>query len=195
MLPLLGKGGSYRSFDKILEIPGGYFADFADWSRLAMMRNRRTLEQLHRLQRDAVDPAPIGRMIALVEHEQGFPLYDAVGTLKRALSSQTHAEFRFDGGDVDIAADIARVDFEAWIAPDLIRIEAAMDRALTKAGVAADGIDRVFLTGGSSLIPAIRAIFDRRFGSDRIATGGELTSIAHGLALIGEEPDPAQWAA
>ena len=195
VLPLLGKGGSYRSFDKILEIPGGYFADFADWSRLAMMRNRRTLEQLHRLQRDAVDPAPIGRMIALVEHEQGFPLYDAVGTLKRALSSQTHAEFRFDGGDVDIAADIARVDFEAWIAPDLIRIEAAMDRALTKAGVAADGIDRVFLTGGSSLIPAIRAIFDRRFGSDRIATGGELTSIAHGLALIGEEPDPAQWAA
>ncbi|MCC5641151.1 hypothetical protein LC593_36145, partial [Nostoc sp. CHAB 5844] len=56
-------------------------------------------------------------------------------------------------------------------------------------------IDRVFLTGGSSLIPAIRALFDHRFGSERIATGGELTSIAHGLALIGEESDPAEWAA
>src|SRR5690606_40319915 len=64
-----------RSFDKLLEIPGGYFADFADWSRLALMRNRRTLDELRRLQRDAVDPAPIGRMIALIEHEQGFPLY------------------------------------------------------------------------------------------------------------------------
>jgi hypothetical chaperone protein len=45
----------------------------------------------------------------------------------------------------------------------------------------------VFLTGGSTLIPAIRAISDRRFRTERIATGGELTSIAHGLALIGEK--------
>lgn len=195
VLPLLGKGGSYRSFDKILEIPGGYFNDFADWSRLAMMRNRRTIEELRRLQRDAVDPAPIGRMIALIEHEQGFPLYDAVGRVKRALSEQEEAEFRFAGGGVEIAIPVRRADFEAWIADDLVRVEAAMDAALAKAGLAADAIDRIFLTGGSSLIPAIRAIFDRRFGAGRIAVGGELTSIAHGLALIGEESDPAEWEA
>ncbi|MGN6692279.1 MAG: Hsp70 family protein [Sphingopyxis sp.] len=195
ILPLLGKGGSYRSFDKILEIPGGYFNDFADWSRLAMMRNRRTIEELRRLQRDAVDPAPVGRMIALIEHEQGFPLYDAVGRVKRALSESEEAEFRFAGGGVEIAVPVRRADFEAWIADDLARIEAGMDAALAKAGLAADAIDRVFLTGGSSLIPAIRAIFDRRFGAGRIAVGGELTSIAHGLALIGEEPDPSEWAA
>lgn len=193
VLPLLGKGGSYRSFGKLLEIPGGYFNDFADWSRLALMRNRRTLEDLRKLERDAVDPAPIGRMIALVENEQGFPLYDAVGRVKRALSSDTHAEFRFDGGGVRIAADVARADFEAWIATDLVRIEAAMDVALAKAGLGADAIDRVFLTGGSSLIPAIRAVFERRFGDARIETGNELTSISHGLALIGETEDLAQW--
>jgi len=53
----------------------------------------------------------------------------------------------------------------------------------------------VFLTGGSSLIPAIRDIFFRRFGHDRIATGGELTSIAHGLALVGQEANLTEWAA
>jgi hypothetical chaperone protein len=195
VLPLLGKGGSYRSFDKVLEIPRGYFSDFADWSRLALMRNRRTLDELRRLERAALDPEPIGRMIALIEGEQGFPLYDAVGQLKRALSSQDRAEFHFSGGGVEIGAEVRRADFAQWIADDLQRIEAAMDAALAKAGVAAGAIDRVFLTGGSSLIPAIRAIFDRRFGEERIATGGELTSIAHGLALIGEEPDPAEWAA
>ena len=194
VLPLLGKGGSYRSFDKILEIPGGYFADFADWSRLAMMRNRRTIDDLRRLQRDAVDPESIARMIALIEHEQGFPLYDAVGRVKRALSGQEEAEFQFSGGGVDISAAVRRADFEAWIADDLVRVEAALDDALAKAAIEAGAIDRVFLTGGSSLIPAIRAIFDRRFGAGRIASGGELTSIAHGLALIGAEPDPAEWA-
>ncbi|MGQ2936674.1 MAG: Hsp70 family protein [Sphingopyxis sp.] len=195
VLPLLGKGSQYRSFDKLLEIPGGYFADFGDWSRLAMMRNRRTIEEIRRLQRDAERPDLIGRMIALIEHEQGFPLYDAVGKLKRALSSNDHAEFHFAGGGIEIGADVRRTDFEQWIADDLRRIEAAMDQALARAGVVPAAIDRVFLTGGSSLIPAIRAMFDRRFGENRIATGGELTSIAHGLALIGEESDPAEWAA
>jgi hypothetical chaperone protein len=195
VLPLLGKGSHYRSFDKILEIPGGYFADFGDWSRLAMMRNRRTLDEIRRLQRDAERPELIGRMIALIEHEQGFPLYDAVGKLKRALSGSEHAEFHFAGGGIEIGAEVRRADFEQWIADDLKRIEAAMDQALVRAGVSPDAIDRVFLTGGSSLIPAIRALFERRFGEERIATGGELTSIAHGLALIGEESDPAEWAA
>lgn len=194
VLPLLGKGGSYRSFDKVLEIPRGYFSDFADWSRLALMRNRRTLDELRRLERAALDPEPIARMIALVEAEQGFPLYDAVGQLKRALSSQDRAEFHFSSGGVEIAAEVRRTDFEQWIADDLQRIEAAMDAVLAKAGIAAGQVDRVFLTGGSSLIPAIRALFRRRFGEARIATGGELTSIAHGLALIGEEADPSEWA-
>lgn len=195
VLPMLGKGGRYRSFGKLLDIPGGYFADFANWSRLALMRNRRTLDELRKLQRDAVDPVPVGRMIALVEHEQGFPLYDAVGRVKRALSADPQAEFRFEGGGVAITAEVRRADFESWIAEDLVRIEATMDTALARAALPAEAIDRVFLTGGSSLIPAIRALFTRRFGEDRIATGGELTSIAHGLALIGDEDDPSQWAA
>ncbi|CAN5372933.1 Hsp70 family protein [soil metagenome] len=195
VLPLLGKGGNYRSFGKLLPIPGVYFVDFADWSRLALMRNRRTLDELRKLQGDATDPDAIGRMIALIEHEQGFPLYNAVGQLKRALSSEEQAEFSFAGGDVEIVAKVNRAEFEDWISDDLRRIEATMDEVLARAGTLPDGIDRVFLTGGSSLIPSIRAIFERRFGTERIATGGELTSIAHGLALIGEQPDLAEWTA
>ncbi|AJP71934.1 Hsp70 family protein [Sphingomonas hengshuiensis] len=194
VLPMLGQGTQYRSFDKLLEIPRGYFADFGDWSRLALMRNRRTLEALHKLQHNAVEPEAIGRMIAIIENELGFPLYDAVGRLKRALSSQDSATFAFTGGGVDIAADVTRAEFESWIAPDLERIEATIDRSLAVSGVEGKAIDRVFLTGGTSLIPAVRRLFDARFGADRIATGGELTSIAHGLALVAQEEDVAAWA-
>ena len=159
------------------------------------MRNRRTLEELRRLQRNAVDPAAIERLITLIENEQGYPLYAAVGQLKRALSNETSAQFQFNGGGLEIAVEVERAAFEEWIAPDLSRIEQALDHALTRAGIAAEQIDRVFLTGGSSLIPAVRRLFDRRFGTDRIASGGELTSIAHGLARIGALPEPARWAA
>ncbi|MCC6941232.1 MAG: Hsp70 family protein [Novosphingobium sp.] len=195
ILPLLGKGGTYKSFDKVLEIPAGHFTDFGDWSRLALMRNRRTLEELARLKRAATDPAAIGRMIAVIEHELGHGLYEAVGHLKRALSVQDHAEFRFESDDLTIAADVARSQFESWIAPDLARIAETVDGALAAAGLGTEQIDHVFLTGGSSLIPAVRELFERRFGAGRIACGDELTSIAHGLALIGQTPDLGDWLA
>ncbi|MCV0382598.1 MAG: Hsp70 family protein [Erythrobacter sp.] len=193
VLPLLGKGGTYRSFDKVLEIPAGHYADFGDWSRLALMRNRRTLAELSRLQRSATDPAAIARMVAVIEGELGYALYDAVGLVKRALSSETQAEFVFDAPGLTIEAQVDRHDFESWIAEDLQRIALTVDAALDRAGVAPAQIDHVFLTGGSSQIPAVRRLFEQRFGESRIARGDELTSIAHGLGLMAAGADLADW--
>jgi hypothetical chaperone protein len=195
VLPMLGKGGLYRSFDKALEIPATYFNDFADWSKLALMRNRRTLAELDRLQKSALEPEAIGRMIAMIENELGFPLYDAVGRLKRALSSQETATFHFSGADVTIEAEVTRAEFESWIAPDVARMAGAVDEALGAAGLAEHQIDRVFLTGGTSLVPAVRQVFTSRFGEERIMSGGELTSIAHGLALVAQQDDLSPWTA
>ncbi|WP_374942951.1 Hsp70 family protein [Sphingomonas sp.] len=195
VLPRLGKGGNYRSFDKVLEIPRSYFADFADWSRLALMRNRRTLDELARLKRSALDPEAIARMIAVIEEELAFPLYDAVGQLKRALSQDERATFRFAGAGFEIEAAVTRAEFEGWIAVDVAAIAATIDTALADAGVQQGDIDRVFLTGGTSLVPAVRALFTARFGEAKIASGGELTSIAHGLALIAQEDDLSAWTA
>ncbi len=193
VLPLLGKGSTYRSFDKVLEIPAGHFTDFGDWSRLALMRNRRTLDELARLERGATSPAAIKRMIAVIENELGHSLYETVGQLKRTLSTQTRAEFRFQGPGIAIEAEVSRDDFERWIEPDLRRIAVTVDSALAKAGLLAHQIDHVFLTGGSSLIPAVRQLFEQRFGAGRIAQGNELTSIAHGLALLAVDPDLPNW--
>jgi hypothetical chaperone protein len=193
VLPLLGKGSEYRSFDKSLVIPGSYFADFSNWSRLALMRNRRTMEELKRLQRQAADPAAIARLIAVIDNELGYPLYDAIGRVKRSLSENQSATFRFSGAGLEIEAEVTRAMFETWIANDLARIEATVDTALLASGVGSGDIDHVFLTGGSSLISAVREIFARRFDAERVAAGGELTSIAHGLALIGQRDDVAEW--
>ena len=158
------------------------------------MRNRKTLTDLAKLQRSAIDPAPIGKMISIIEQELGYALYDAVGKVKRALSSAETAQFTFSGGGLSIEAEVSRANFERWIAPDLQLIEEAVDLALSRAGMVPAEIDRVFLTGGSSLVPCVRRLFSERFGHDRIASGNELTSIAHGLALIGSEPDLSAWA-
>jgi hypothetical chaperone protein len=81
---------------------------------------------------------------------------------------------------------VSRADFEAWIAPDLARIEGALDATLAAAGVDEGGVNRVFLTGGTSFVPAVRALMARRFGAERLEGGQEMVSIAVGLALIAD---------
>ncbi len=66
---------------------------------------------------------------------------------------------------------------------------------LAKTGTQPSAIDKVFLTGGTSFVPAIRRLFEERFDASRIESGGELLSIAHGLALIGQRDDIGLWTA
>jgi hypothetical chaperone protein len=191
--PELGKGSSYQSFGKVLPIPNRYYSAFARWDQLALMRASRDMREIRKLVREAVEPEKIERLVEVLDENYGYRLYRAVSDLKVALSSGEQAEFRFEAGTIDIARPVARAEFERWIAPELGQIQQAVDRALANAGLAADGIDRIFLTGGSSLVPAVREIFHRRFPRDRIETGAELESIASGLALIGRERDLTRW--
>ena len=77
--------------------------------------------------------------------------------------------------------------FEDWIAPDIARIAATVDAALAQAGLKEEAIDRVFLTGGTSFIPAVRRLFETRFGAHKVSAGGEFVAVAEGLALIGAD--------
>ena len=65
--------------------------------------------------------------------------------------------------------------------------EGALDEVLEKTNTAPGEIDKVFLTGGTSLVPAVRQLFERRFGPAKVAGGSEFVSVAEGLALIGAE--------
>ena len=84
---------------------------------------------------------------------------------------------------MDLRIPVTRREFESWIENDLQAIEESIDKLLNASGIHPRAVDRVFLTGGSSFVPAVRRIFEIRFGKDRIRSGNEFTSVAHGLAL------------
>jgi len=190
--PELGKGSSYRSLDKVLPVPNRYYSAFARWSQLALLKSSRELRELKSLARTALDPR-LEAFVELIEGDHGYPLYRAVSAVKEALSKAEAAAFRFQAGDIDISAEVARSDFETWIAPELAQIDVAMQQALDGAGLLPSSIDQVFLTGGSSLTPAVRRLFTDRFGAGKVATGGEFESIASGLSLIGASEDLPLW--
>lgn len=193
--PEIGKGSRFKSFDKVLDVPSNYYTSFSRWNQLSVFKTSREYADLKSLVRQSLEPDKLELFIDLVEHDEGYPLYQAVSATKMALSAGEEAEFRFAPLGRAGQKSVKRSEFETWIADDLARIEGALDEILTTTNTAPGTIDKVFLTGGTSFVPAVRRIFTDRFDASRIETGGELVSIAHGLALIGERDDIAQWVA
>ena len=185
--PLLGKGDVYSVMGKELPVPPEYFNGFARWHRLSLMRSPRTLREIEEVAAASAHPQRLRTLIRLIEDELGYQLYQTVSAVKAELSNNESAMLRFEHAGLAIEQRIDRHEFEGWIADDLKRMGVTIDQALERAGVRRDEIDRVFLTGGTSFVPAVRALFERRFGTRRVSGGGEFVSVAEGLALIGRD--------
>lgn len=183
VVPELGRGSKYRSpYGKILPVPNSIYLNFERWHQLSLMKSPAMMNKLAQLKTAALEPGRIDALIHIVSNDLGFLLFKAVERAKAELSSAEHSTFAFDDGPIRIEKQLTRAEFERWIAGELKAIADCVDRLMANSG-AGRSIDRVFLTGGSSFVPAVRRIFEERFGAEIIRTGDEFTSIARGLAL------------
>lgn len=191
--PLLGKGSKYKSWGKILEVPSSAYHSFARWNDLCLMRSPETVRDLKQLAAASLEPEKLRKFISLIEGAAAYTLYKSVSEAKTRLSFADSARFEFTAPGIHIDATLYRDEFETWIRADLDRIGSCVDRALGMAALEPSRIDRVFLTGGTSFVPAVRRIFEERFGSSKIDLGNEFVSIAHGLALIAGDENIDRW--
>lgn len=195
--PALGSDSFERSYAQAADRPGSIipavpawiYANLERWHYLSFLKTRNVAEILKSARARAQEPEKIEALINLVEEDLGYQLHQSVQRLKIDLSHQESAEFRFRDGSMDIVAKVSRAEFEGWISEELRSIERCVDSLLFDSKIAAREVDRVFLTGGTSFVPAVRRIFEARFGADRVRTGNEFTSVARGLALRAAEMD------
>jgi len=179
--PALGRGSRYR--DELggeAPVPAWLYGHLRRWHYLSFLKEPATLRLLERIAHGALERAQVARLVRVVDDDLGLVLHRAVEGAKVRLSTATADRVALDAVELDLP--IARTGFESWIAEDLARIERVLDDVLARAGVAAAEVDRVFATGGSSLVPAVRDCLARRFGAERLVGGEELTSVAWGLA-------------
>lgn len=181
--PALGAGSQLRSLGKILTVPNWVYIRLEHWHHLSLLRGRDVLAMLRGVEAQSLEPKKIGALIHFITENLGFQLHRSVQKVKSDLSNNPLATFQFSDGFVDLAAEVQRATFEEWISEELEKIAACVDSLLTSSGVLAKDVDMVFLTGGSSFVPAVRRIFETRFGKQRIRGGNEFTSVARGLAL------------
>lgn len=186
--PAVGRGTTYKSmFGKTLDVPVWLFTKLRRWHHLSFLNNRTTLALLDEIAISSSAPDAIQALRDIIDNEEGYSLYRAVERTKIALSAGEQARFCFEGASATIERDVTRAELESWIEAETSAMEAAVDRVMQAAGLAPSDVGRVFLTGGTSFVPAVRRIFESRFGKDRIESGGEMISVASGLALLAGE--------
>jgi len=117
-----------------------------------------------------------------------YDLYAAIEQAKIDLSGVSEASIRLERGRmIDLDIRVTRPEFENLISDHLATIRLTIDQALDHAGIAADDVDVVVRTGGSSMIPAFGRLLEEDFGSKRIQERGPFTAIALGLARRAQE--------
>jgi hypothetical chaperone protein len=179
--PALGRGSTF--LDEIgaeTPVPVWLFHKLRRWHHLSFLKAPETLRLLARIERGARAADRIERLVRVVREDLGLPMHQAVERAKLALTAGDRG--RLDVATLELDAMVARADFDAWIEPDLAAIDTVVERVLADAGTVAGEVDRVFATGGSSLVPAVRARLAAKFGEGRVVGGEELTSVCWGLA-------------
>jgi hypothetical chaperone protein len=185
LLPSLGLGTDYLALTDRAVVPHWIFLRLLQWNHVSFLKSKETLEFLRLVHRTSSDRAAIGRLIELVDADQGYLLFRAVERAKRALATEPTARIADEAAMLVVDQPITRAQLDAAIAPLLDRIHGTALATLDAAGVTPAGVDAVFMTGGTSLLPQVRARFAATFGEDKIRGGETFTSVAVGLARAG----------
>ena len=181
VMPHLGHGSSLLGGKTL--VPNHYYLDLATWHRINSLYAPKKAAELKSLVTDADRPDLVGRLAQVIANRAGHGLAMEVEAAKIALSSEPAHRLMLKpltGGPNPIAQ---RDRFEAVLQPGMARIAALIAEVLGQGGLTQGQVGTVFLTGGSSDLPAIRALVGQILPGTKVATGDMLGSVGAGLAL------------
>ena len=167
---------------KGLILPRFITSAIGDWRALSALNEKPILEALDDLQALGAPKRELAALRSAIELQLGYEIFSAVDATKIELSSAQLALFSFHRGAVDIDQQASRRAFEVAIAPLLARVDGVITTVLERSGVRADEIIEIVCTGGSSAIPAARALLRRRFVNATLRDAAAHTAVAAGLA-------------
>jgi hypothetical chaperone protein len=181
VMPALGLGTEL--IDKQLPMPRSIYADLAWWPTINLCYTPKVVREAQEVHRLAVEPHRTARLLAVLAKHLGHRIAFAVEDAKIALTGLTATEIDLAFIEAGLRAPAAREQFDEVVANELMRLRLAVWNALALAGIDADGIDTVFMTGGSSLVPAVEAIIRDEIPNAAVKRGDDFLSVALGLTL------------
>jgi hypothetical chaperone protein len=179
-MPLLGLGSRLLNNN---EVPSSVYFNLATWHTINFAYTQKVWRELQEVQRDARERDKLARLLKLIEQRDGHWLALKMEEGKIALSDAGITGVHLDRLSPQLKLMLDRAAFDAAIAHLVAGVEGTVASLLRDAGVAADAIDTVFFTGGSSGVKLLRERISALLPAARSVEGDLFGSIGAGLAL------------
>lgn len=164
-MPLFGRGGT--------RLPAHHFVD------AAMVQDMPRQRAFHRRNFSEV-PQPYGERLQALQHDGGTTrLYRGVETMKMRLSEHTSSRHELDYIEPALSVAASRDDLTVASADFLGRLARLLREVAAELPAAPDS---VFLTGGMSRAPYVRALVGEAFPQARLVQGDPSLGVVSGLA-------------
>lgn len=180
VMPLLGHRGLLKSGR---EMPASIYFNLATWHTINFAYTRQVWAEQQQFLLDAMEPERIVRLLALIRERAGHWLAHQVEEAKIALSSGDTAWLSLERFAPGERQALNHAEFDLATQTLVEKVEAAVARLLSEAGLGTAGIDTIFFTGGSSGIPQLRRRIAALLPRARVVEGDLFGSIGSGLAV------------
>ena len=169
------------------EVPAATFLDLSSWHLIHWMYTPKMLRQVRELRPDYTDTGLHDRLLTVLEQRLGHLLATQVEQAK--IHSSVHNEVaRIELARVEpgLMASFGAAEMARHLAVLLQQVVACSTECVRRAGLGADRLDAIYLTGGSSSLRPFQHALRQRFPATAVIDGDLFGGVAAGLAYIGQ---------
>lgn len=175
--------GSHAKSTKGLDLPRWPFVDLATWHRIHTIATPRNLHTLKEIFSDCAEPDIFERYLEIIRQQSGHLLAASVERTKIDLSALDHVAIDLTETVPGVTATATKQQFEHAISHELERLATVVHATLASAGRDAAAITTLFLTGGTSAVPAVKNLLLALLPAAKAIEGDLFNSVGFGLAL------------
>ena len=182
--PYFGRGVQYESMPgKMVDLPTSFFQNICSWKEMNFFNGQKVKNSLNQYFVYTKRNPIFKNLITLIDNNLGFSVFKEIEKVKIQLTENELTSFHFSKLDIKINEEISKEIYAEIIQDDVSSIERYLNKFLKSNAIDSSQIDSLFLTGGTSLVPSVKQIFEQKFPTTPIHSGDNFISVANGLAL------------
>lgn len=184
--PHFGKDTLYEAAPgKMLTVPVSLFANICSWEQMNFFNGLKIKNEVQNYYHYSKQDPKFKNLITLTDNNLGYSLFQAIEKTKIELSRLPQSRFAYSKMDIEINEEISIDQYQGIIQKDVRKISNYLDEFLKNNKINPEEIDSLFLTGGTSLVAAIKNLFETKFPHIPVNSGDNFISVAKGLAYSG----------
>jgi len=183
----LGQGSLYKNMGKEMEIGPALYGDFSEWHKFQKMYDPKVINSIEKFIYMAYDKDKISRLLELIKEGHYFSFSEKIIEAKVDLSFNNSTVIDMNMFEKPFTEELTQKAFNAVIEHHTTKIKETLDETMEMANIRYEQIDRVFLTGGSTLVPVVKEIYSEIFSEEKLVHTDVFSSVGYGLAIYASE--------